>query len=58
MIMVVMNKNETATTIDTKRFAEILNTKTRGINIITGENILLQKGIIVPSKTALVLEIK
>jgi glycosidase len=58
MIMVVMNKNETATTIDTKRFTEILNNKTTGINIITGENLLLQKEIIVPSKTALILEIK
>ncbi|NOT92385.1 glycoside hydrolase family 13 protein [Ferruginibacter sp.] len=58
LIMVLLNKNETATTIDTRRFAEILVNKTKGINILTGENIDIQSAVTIPPKTALVLEIK
>ncbi len=56
-IMVVMNKNEKAKNIDTKRFAEILKKKATAVNIMTGEKFLIGSSFSVPEKTAIVLEI-
>lgn len=57
-IMVVMNKNETVISIDTKRFAEILKDKTAATNIITGEHSLLKNKLTIAAKAATVFEIK
>jgi glycosidase len=57
MIMVIMNKNEKAITIDTKRFAEIIKDKKNGTNILTGESFSIQKGLSIPPKTALILKL-
>jgi len=57
-VMVVMNKNEKETNVDTKRFAEILKGKSSAVNIITGETIDVANSFAVPGKSALVLEIK
>ncbi len=57
MIMVIMNKNETAITIDTKRFAEIIKDKKNGTNILTGESFSIQKGLSILPKTALILKL-
>jgi glycosidase len=58
MLMVIMNKNETAVNVDCKRFAEILNNKSRGTSVITGETINIKDGIAVPPKTAMLIEIR
>ncbi len=58
MVMVVMNKNETDTNIQTKRFDEILEKKTQGTNIISKELIQLQKSFHVKAKTTSIFEIK
>ena len=57
-IMVLMNKNTAAATVDTKRFAEILKNKSAAENIITHQTMDLTNSINVPAKTAMVLEIK
>ncbi len=56
-VMIVMNKNKTAVSIDTKRFAEILKKKAVGKNIISNEQINIKNEIQVAGKSALVLEI-
>lgn len=58
IIMVVMNKNNSDTTIDTKRFSEILKSKTNGENIITGEKFSIQPSLRVKRKSATVIRIK
>lgn len=57
MIMVVMNKNEGETVIDTKRFAEILGNKTKAENVITGEVISGLSSLKVKGKTVTVLSV-
>jgi hypothetical protein len=56
--MVMMNKNAADKTVDTKRFAEILDGKTSAINIITGEKLMLQNGVNVPGKTVAIFEVE
>jgi glycosidase len=56
-IMVVMNKNDKDVSVDTKRFAEIIQGKTTAENIMTGEKQTLKDGITVKGKTALVLQV-
>lgn len=58
IMMVVMNKNDQEVLIGTKRFAEILKTKTTATNIINGESILITKELKAPAKAATVFEIK
>jgi neopullulanase len=57
-LMVIMNKNESPVIVDNKRFTEILQGKTTGTEILTGENIVLKNNINVPGKTAMIIEIK
>lgn len=57
MVMVVLNKNDKAKTIDNFRFAEILANKKTGVNVITGEKIELTKPFQVAAKSAQVFEI-
>lgn len=56
-IMVVMNKNETAMSIDVKRFAEILKERRSAINVLTNENFNLKNSLPVAAKSAVVFEI-
>ena len=58
MVMVVMNKNASEVTVDTKRFKEILGGKSIGTDVLSGVVVDLQKPIVVSAKTALVMEIK
>lgn len=57
-VMVILNKNETNTTLDLKRFDEILKGKTTGKDIITSKNYTLTNSIEVPANAALILELK
>ena len=57
-IMVIMNRNETKTTIDPKRFDEIIRTNTKGIDVFSSRTIDLTNFFEVPPKSTLVLEIK
>jgi glycosidase len=58
IMMVVLNKNNTATTIETNRFAEILKGKTVALNALTKETVDIKSSITVNSKSATIFEIK
>jgi len=56
-VMVIMNANNTETTIATKRYEELLKGKTKAKNVLT-EEVLQNLGTIkIPPKTALILEV-
>ncbi len=55
-IMVVMNRNEKAITLDLKNFEEILENKKTATNILTKEQFKIQSGITVKAKSATVFE--
>ncbi len=56
-IMVVMNKNEADTTIDMKRFAEIIGQKTKAENALTGEIISGLSNLTVKGKTVSIFNV-
>jgi glycosidase len=56
-VMVIMNRNEKQVSIDTQRFKEIIGNDQSGKEIFTGKTIDITSSIVVPGKTALVLEI-
>ncbi|MEI6408992.1 MAG: glycoside hydrolase family 13 protein [Bacteroidota bacterium] len=58
IIMVVLNKNNTATTIDTNRFAEILKGKTNAVKVLSNEMVDITSGVRVGPKSATVFEIR
>jgi glycosidase len=58
LVMVVMNKNNVTTTIDTKRFAEILSSKTTAKNIITNVIADLKFNLSIAAKSVQVFEIE
>ena len=57
MVMVILNKNEGDTTIDTARFKEIMGGKSKAENIMTGEMLQGLSTIMVKGKTATVLSL-
>ncbi|MDP2368565.1 glycoside hydrolase family 13 protein [Rhodoferax sp.] len=56
-VMVVLNKNATDTTLDTRRFVEMLGPKSWGRDVIKQTRYELGQSLLVPARTALVLEI-
>lgn len=56
-IMVVMNRNETDTKIDMKRFAEIIGQKTKAENALTGESITGLSTLTVKGKTVSIFNV-
>jgi glycosidase len=57
-IMVIINNNESDQTLKMARYAESLNDKTSGKDVITGVTYDLKTAIVVPKQTALILEIQ
>ena len=58
LIMVVMNMNNTATTLETNRFAEIVKGRKTAVNILTNETQNIKTSVIVNPKSATVFEVK
>ncbi|WP_194850000.1 alpha-amylase family glycosyl hydrolase [Nonlabens antarcticus] len=56
-VMVVINNNVAAVTLDLSRFVEGLNGKNRGIDIISNSQIDLNKSLKVAGKTSLVIDL-
>jgi hypothetical protein len=56
-IMVILNKNNSPTAMDPKRFAEILKNKKEGKNMLTNETIAIDKPFIVTPESATILEL-
>ncbi|MDR3652065.1 MAG: glycoside hydrolase family 13 protein [Paludibacter sp.] len=57
-VMIIANNNQTPKVLDLKRFNEMLEGKTQGIEITNGETYSLQTSVPVPAKTVLILDIK
>ena len=55
--MMVMNKNRNTVSVDTRRFEEILKTKTAAHNVMTNENFTLSNKLTVEPETVAVFEI-
>jgi len=58
VVMVMLNKNETEKKVTTKRFSEITNGFKKGREIITSKEILNISEIIIPAKTAMIIELQ
>lgn len=57
-VMVVMNKNEKSTTLELKRFEEMLQGTTEGKDVATSKTYSLKEKIDVPAMEVLILEVK
>ncbi|MDX1286081.1 MAG: cyclomaltodextrinase C-terminal domain-containing protein, partial [Draconibacterium sp.] len=57
-VMVILNKNEEAKTIKTDRFSEVINGFTSGKEIISGKTISDISEVVVPAKSAIIVELK
>ena len=57
-IMVILNKNTSPTTIDPKRFAEMLKNKTQGKNIMTNEMVSINQPFTLNPESATIIEIQ
>ena len=58
IVMVLLNKNKTATTIDTQRFEEILKGHVSAIDVINEKDIDIAHTISIPPESALILNVK
>jgi glycosidase len=56
-LMVVLNKNREATTLDTRRFAEMIQPDSRGRDVLGGQRYELGRSLTVPARSALILEL-
>ncbi len=56
-IMVVLNKNETASTLPLSTYAEIIGDSRRGKNAMTGQEFTLTETLSVPAQAPLILEL-
>jgi glycosidase len=56
-IMVLLNKNTTDVSIDLKRYSQMIPTKFEAKEVITNKNISAENTLIIPAKTAMILEI-
>lgn len=56
-VMVVLNKNRSATTLPTARFAEILPSGAQGTDVLNGQQYDLRQQLTVPPRSALILQI-
>ncbi len=57
IVMVVLNLNQGHSTLILSRFKEILSGVNEGINVVNGENILLDRELSVPGNAPLIIEI-
>jgi glycosidase len=57
-VMVALNKNRQAVTLDVARFREMLEGVAAGTDVITGRTFDLERSIVLPARTAIILELK
>lgn len=56
-VMVILNKNAKTESVSIERFAELTGNHTYGIDVITGERVVLDGEVTVPAKTGYILEL-
>ena len=57
-VMVVLNNNESAQTLKTDRFSEMMENYTSGKEVISGKTYTDLKSLDVPAKSAMIIELK
>ena len=57
-VMVVLNNNDAAKKLDTKRFAEVIRGATTGTDVISGRSVTLANGFDLPARSATILELR
>jgi glycosidase len=57
-VMVVLNNNDKEQTLDVNRFKESLGASTNGYEVLSGKDISLQSGLVVPAKSSMIIELK
>ena len=57
-IMVILNNNESEQTLKIERYAQSLESKTSGTDVMTGKTYDLKSNLVVPKESALILELK
>lgn len=57
-VMLVMNKNKHAVDLDTRRFKEMLNAKSRGVDVISGQPVDLGRSVKVPARGVMVVSVE
>jgi hypothetical protein len=57
-VLVILNKNNEAKTIDLNHYAEAIKGRTNALNVLTGETLTLGKSLQVNGRMATVLELK
>jgi hypothetical protein len=56
--MVVLNNNDDAKKVETKRFAEMIKGATTGTDVVSGKAVTLTGSIDVPAHSATILELR
>lgn len=56
-VMVILNNNDTARTVDTQRFHEVIGDATTGTDVLSQQAITLAGGIAAPPRSATILEL-
>jgi hypothetical protein len=56
-VMVILNNNDEARTVETPRFREVLGNATRGVDVVTGQSHDVTGRIEVPARSATILEL-
>ncbi|GGY63418.1 glycoside hydrolase family 13 protein [Pseudoduganella albidiflava] len=57
-VVLALNKNPKPVTLDTGRFGEMLDGVATGTDVITGQTFNFDRGIALPARTAIILELK
>jgi glycosidase len=56
-VMVILNNNDEARTVETQRFREVLGAATRGVDVVTKQAHDISRSIEVPARSATILEL-
>ncbi|NOU16494.1 MAG: glycoside hydrolase family 13 protein [Bacteroidales bacterium] len=57
-VMIILNKNSENVTLDIKRYSQMISSKFKAKEIICDKEFIVEDSLIIPSKTAMILEIK
>ena len=57
-VMVIFNKNKTETSLDLSRYAEMLDGKTKGTDVLSGKVFSMKNNIQVVGNGAMILDLK
>jgi glycosidase len=57
-VMVIINNADSVQTVDTRRFHEVIGTATSGTDVMSKQSYTLAQGVVVPARSATILEVK